>query len=372
MWRASLRYACMDASDHTPHNGSRKAEPDAEGQLLAFVEGFFRREGFPHHNQLRPEPLPGDGSKRRFWRIGHPGAETSFIAAFNPPMDEAARKENLAYLAIGTHLRNKGLPIPRIHHVDMDQGWFLMEDMGEESLQTRAASARDPLDIYKRVLEILLRMQTRGAEGFDPSWCCQTQTYDRTVMRLFEADYFKKAFLNGYLGLKGDWPELDASFLYLMEMASGARPVFFLHRDFQSRNIMISGDRIGIVDWQAGRLGPLAYDVASLLIDPYTDLPNSIKDLLLDFYLQILKEHDPVLADGFLRHYPYLAIQRNLQILGAFGFLTKVRGKAYFEAYIPPAVRSLNHLFDGLENPALRPLKRLSRDLLEATKASTR
>ena len=135
---------------------------------------------------------------------------------------------------------------------------------------------------------------------------------------------------------------------------------------------MISGGRIGIVDWQAGRLGPLAYDVASLLIDPYTDLPTSTKDLLLDFYLQTLKEHDTALADGFLRLYPYLAIQRNLQILGAFGFLTKVRGKAYFEAYIPPAVRSLNHLLDGLENQALHPLKSLSRDLLAATKASTR
>jgi hypothetical protein len=191
-------------------------------------------------------------------------------------------------------------------------------------------------------------------------------------MRQSEADYFKTAFLHGYLGLKEEWPELERSFLYLMEAASEAKPAFFLHRDFQSRNIMISGDRIGIVDWQAGRLGPLAYDVASLLIDPYTDLPTSTKGDLLDFYVQILTEHDPVMADGFLRQYPYLAIQRNLQILGAFGFLTKVRGKAYFATYIPAAVGSLNHLLDGLEAPALLPLKNLSRDLLAATKPSTR
>jgi aminoglycoside/choline kinase family phosphotransferase len=361
----------MEALDHSSLGGSGSAGPDTDGQLMAFVEGYFRRAGLSHHDRVRPEPLPGDGSKRRFWRIGHPGAETSFIAAFNPPMDEAARKENLAYLTIGRHLREKGLPIPVIHHVDLNQGWFLMEDMGKESLQARSASAPHPLDIYKRVLEILFRMQTSGAEGFDLSWCCQTQIYDRTVMRQYEADYFKAAFLSGYLGLEKDRPELEPAFLRLMELASGARPAFFLHRDFQSRNIILSGDRIGIVDWQAGRLGPLAYDVASLLIDPYTDLPTSIKDLLLNFYIQTLKEHDPVLADGFLRHYPYLAIQRNLQILGAFGFLTKVRGKSYFEAYIPAAVGSLNHLLDGVEDRALRPLKRLSRDLLAATKPST-
>jgi hypothetical protein len=304
--------------------------------------------------------------------VDHPEADTTFIAAFNPPLDEAAHKENLAYLAIGRHLREKGLPIPLIHHADLNQGWFLMEDMGKESLQARATSIRDPLNLYKRVLETLFRMQTRGAEGFDPSWCCQTRAYDRTVMRQYEADYFKAAFLNGYLGLEKDWPELERSFSCLMEAASGAKPVFFLHRDFQSRNIMISGDRIGIVDWQAGRLGPLAYDVASLLIDPYTDLPTSTKEDLLKFYVQILTEHDPVLADGFLLHYPYLAIQRNLQILGAFGFLTKVRGKPHFEAYIPAAVHNLNHLLEGLENQAMLPLKRLSRDLLAATKASTR
>jgi N-acetylmuramate 1-kinase len=360
----------MDASDHSSLQGSGPTEPDTDGQLLAFVEGYFRRAGLSHHSQVRSQPLPGDGSKRRFWRVDHPEADTTFIAAFNPPMDEAARKENLAYLAIGRHLREKGLPIPLIHHADLNQGWFLMEDMGKESLQARAT--RDPLDLYKRVLETLFQMQTRGAEGFDPSWCCQTRTYDRTVMRQYEADYFKAAFLHGYLGLKEEWPELEPAFLALAEFASCSKPVFFLHRDFQSRNIMISGDRIGIVDWQAGRLGPLAYDVASLLIDPYTDLPTSTREDLLDFYVQILTEHDPGLADGFLRHYPYLAIQRNLQILGAFGFLTKVRGKAYFEAYIPAAVRSLNHLLDGLENQALVPLKRLSRDLLAAPKASTR
>ena len=360
----------MDASNHIPLNGSGPAESDTDGQLLAFLEGYFRRVGFPC-NQVRAEPLPGDGSVRRFWRVDLPAADTTFIAAFNAPVDEAARKENLAYLGIGRHLRKRGLPIPLIHHVDMDQGWFLMEDMGKENLQARAASAHDSLDLYKRVLETLFQMQTRGVEGFDPSWCCQTRTYDRTVMRQYEADYFKRAFLNGYLGLKDHWPELDGAFLCLMEMASEARPAFFLHRDFQSRNIMISGDRIGIVDWQAGRLGPLAYDVASLLIDPYTDLPLSTKDWLLDFYVQILKEHDPALVDDFHRHYPYLAIQRNLQILGAFGFLTKVRDKVYFEVYIPAAVRSLNHLLDGLENQALRPLKRLARDLLAATKAST-
>jgi aminoglycoside/choline kinase family phosphotransferase len=360
----------MGATDHSSLSASGPREPESDSQLLAFVEEYFRSARLSH-GQVRAEPLPGDGSRRRFWRVSHHAANATFIAAFNPPMDEAARKENTAYLCIGRHLREKGLPIPLIHHVDLDHGWFLMEDMGKEHLQVHAASARNPVELYKRVLETLFLMQTKGAEGFDPSWCCQTRVYDQTVMRQYEADYFKAAFLKGYLGLEKDFLELEPALQCLREAASQAKPVFFLHRDFQSRNIIISGDRIGIVDWQAGRLGPLGYDVASLLIDPYTDLPPSRRELLLDFYVGLLREHDPALADGFLRHYPYLAIQRNLQILGAFGFLTKERGKDYFKPYIPAAAASLNQLLDILPERALLPLKRLARDLAADLKVST-
>ena len=333
-----------------------RRNPDPE--LRKFVTDFVRALGFPTVN-LRFEHLQGDGSQRRFWRVAAAEDGDSYIAVENPPVDGDSRRENLAYLMIGNHLFDKGLPIPKIHRDNLDRGWFILQDCGDRNLQDLLRHSRDRIPIYEKVVEILFRLQTEGSREFDPTWCCQTSRYDQTVMRVYEANYFRDAFLETYLGLKTDWPELEAPFEHLIKTASKADDRYFLHRDFQSRNIMVSHHEIGVIDWQGGRLGPLAYDLASLLIDPYTSLSDEEKNRIFECYLRLVQSRDRKAAESIERYYPYLAIQRNLQILGAFSFLTRVRGKTYFEVYIPPALESLQHLLDELQDPKLSPLLRL-------------
>jgi hypothetical protein len=275
------------------------------------------------------------------------------------PTDGFSKRENAAYLNIGRHLRDKGLPLPEIYRFDLGKGWFIMEDFGDVSLQMACERAKERIFLYAPVVEILFLQQTRGSEGFDTEWTCQTATYDRQVMRRYEVEYFKEAFLGTYLGLRQEWPGLESSFEHLIEEACKAENHFFLHRDFQSRNIMITGEKIGILDWQGGRLGPLAYDLASLVIDPYTKLPVREKDEIYGTYLQLLRQKEPHRVASFEKSFPYLAIQRNLQILGAFSFLSRVRGKTYFEEYIPGAVESLQHLLQTLNDRKLSSLKDL-------------
>jgi aminoglycoside/choline kinase family phosphotransferase len=325
-------------------------------QFAEFIAGFLKDMGLSTEN-LQFHSLPSDGSKRLFWRVcpSQPGA--CFIAMENAPTNAFSKRENLAYLMIGRHLFQKGLPVPEIHRFDLANGWFVLEDFGDTSLQDTVSLRKSQMSLYERVIEILFRLQTKGAEGFNTEWCCQTERYDQFVMHHYEAAYFKDAFLYSYLGLKKDWPELEASFNHLAETASKADSHFFLHRDFQSRNIMVSKGRIGILDWQGGRLGPLAYDLASLLIDPYTELTAQERDEVYQHYLLLLKKYQSRLVDPFKKFFPYLAIQRNLQILGAFSYLSKVRGKPYFEAYISPALKSLHRLLDELKDPKLSPFK---------------
>jgi hypothetical protein len=185
-------------------------------------------------------------------------------------------------------------------------------------------------------------------------------------MRRYEVDYFKEAFLGTYLGYRREWPELEGGFQHLIEQASKAENRFFLHRDFQSRNIMITGRGIGILDWQGGRLGPLAYDLASLLIDPYTKLPVPEKEEIYNTYLQLLRREQPHRLASFQHSFPYLAVQRNLQILGGFSFLSRVRGKTYFEDYIPGALKSLRHLLEAAKDGNLSSL----RDLVDSVSDS--
>jgi aminoglycoside/choline kinase family phosphotransferase len=331
-------------------------------EIKEFILGFIQVQRLPQED-VNLVPLQGDGSKRTFWRIEFSAPESNFIAMANPPAELAAERENSAYLMIGKHLHSKGVPVPEIYTYDLEQGWFLMQDLGDTTLQDVASSNRDTLSIYEDLLEHLLRLQIQGARDFDPSWCCQTERYDHTVMRRYEADYFKHAFLHLYLGLKKDWPELEAPFNHLAKEASVAQADSFIHRDFQSRNIMISKGNIGIVDWQGGRLGPLGYDLASLLIDPYSDISSLDRKTIFERYLLMLGEYNVTSVETFRHCYPYLAIQRNLQILGAFSYLTKIMKKGYFETYIPRALKSLNELLNQVTDAELSPLRELTEDI---------
>ena len=157
-----------------------------------------------------------------------------------------------------------------------------------------------------------------------------------------ELGYFVRAFLQGYLGLEVEIDELAPDFERLLTRALIAAPNFFLHRDFQSRNLMIKNGRLRVIDFQGGRLGPLGYDVASLLIDPYVNLSPAWQEELLGHYLDLLQERLPgVDREAFTGQYRHLALCRNLQILGAFGYLTRVKQKANFARYIPTAVAGL-------------------------------
>jgi N-acetylmuramate 1-kinase len=322
--------------------------------LNAFVAGFLKDQDRAGR-EFGIHPLAGDGSQRRFWRIRVPSSEITYVAMQNRPATPYAVRENHAYLLIGKHLFARSVPVPRIYRADPDSGFFILEDLGDQNLQEFSGRG-DPAPLYREVLRVLLHMQTAGSEGFRPEWTCQTERYDRGVMRQYEANYFRDAFLSRYLGLKPDWPGLEIPFKHIEEAASRGPDHFFLHRDFQSRNIMVRNGRIGVIDWQGGRFGPLGYDAASLLIDPYTDLTSEQRAACYGFYLDLLREREPAWVAPFEDSYPYLALQRNLQILGAFAYLSKVGGKPHFEAYIPRALSSLQTLLEGVSKPELEPL----------------
>jgi len=117
--------------------------------------------------------------------------------------------------------------------------------------------------------------------------------------------------------------------------------------------------KIYFIDFQGGRLGPLQYDLASLLIDPYVGLPSGIRSELVDYCAKKISSLAGINADNFCHCFKYCSITRNLQILGAFGYLGKVKGKQFFVQYIPAALRSLKESFelpDGKDFPKLKSL----------------
>ena len=186
-----------------------------------------------------------------------------------------------------------------------------------------------------------MKIQIEGARDFDPRYCYDTPLYNGRFAWERESRYFIEAFLKGCLGWKTVPPSAESELQMIAMDVDQEKNRLFLYRDFQSRNIMIWSGGIGLIDFQGGRLGPPQYDLASLLIDPYVTIPEQIRAELFDYYLQELSARIPIQPKSFRENYEVIAFQRNLQILAAYAFLSRVKGKTYFEDYIPPALADL-------------------------------
>ncbi len=287
-------------------------------------------------------PIAGDGSDRRYFRLRRPQGDIVCLYHPHPPGSQVT--ENDSFYTIGQHLRRQGAPVPEIYVYCPEEGWFLLEDLGDGNLQEeirRLGAGPAGLELYRRALHILVQMQVAGALGFKTEWCFDTAFYDAALVRQRECHYFVRAFLQGYCGLPVDLEALAADFDHLLQQALVPEVRFFLHRDFQSRNLMVHQGRLRVIDFQGGRLGPLQYDLAALLLDPYVGLSLPLQEILLAEYLLLLRDRLDFDPDAWRQRYDYLAICRNLQMLGAYGFLSRDKGKVQFERFIPPARASL-------------------------------
>lgn len=312
----------------------------------------------------RFEYLAGDGSDRLFVRISH-GHGPSCLAVLPNGAHPHAMAEARSYYQIGKFLFDRGVPVPQVFGYDETTGIVLVEDLGNvllhELIEKHTVSSAIVWQRYQDALEALVKLQLAGRKGFSADYCWDTAQYDTQVMLEREANYFQIALCENYLGINNFDGQLKEEFLKLAERAAREPANFLLHRDFQSRNLMIYKDSVRIIDFQGARFGPLGYDVASLLVDPYAGLTPGQQDELLDYYCNLQEHAQHALFDrqGFLEGYFYLFLQRNLQILGAFAFLSQEKGKTFFTQHIKPAAVSLSQHLDkpqGETFPALRSL----------------
>jgi aminoglycoside/choline kinase family phosphotransferase/dTDP-glucose pyrophosphorylase len=286
--------------------------------------------------------LKGDGSQRQWYRLKN--RRGSLIMVDHGIRETRLTSEVDSFVQLGEHLYRQGVSVPKIHYYDTFCGLVFLEDLGDDHLQQAVQSMDAPqaiIELYQSIIDKIILMSRLGAEKFDPTWAYQTPAYDQQLILEKECRYFQEAFLNGYLGYKTRLPELDPEFSLLADSALQNPTMGFMHRDMQSRNIMLSDNTIFFIDFQGGRIGPIQYDLASLLIDPYVELPRRMQNQLLDYSLKMLSAATSLNPDKFRTCYHYCTLTRNLQILGAYAYLSKVKGKKHFAQYIPPALRIL-------------------------------
>ena len=286
--------------------------------------------------------LTGDGSDRSWFRLT--AGPYRLILADHGITTTLPGSEVNAFVRIGTHLDACGLPVPRIHAHDGFSGLVFLEDLGDCHLQQIVQQTPDGSGVealYRKVIDTLFDLTIKAADNFDPGWTCQSPAYDVSLIRDKECRYFVDAFLNGYMNLAVAYEDLAAEFEHLATNTIDHGLTGLIHRDFQSRNVMIRDGRHYLIDFQGARTGPIQYDLASLLIDPYAGLDPDLQQRLLAYASEQVARLFRCPPDRFIRGYRYCAVTRNLQMLGAFGFLTRIKRKKAFERWIPDAANML-------------------------------
>ena len=378
------------AKNHTWHDiGSPKGYQQAVCQEVR-QQAF--KKAFPNlsHSSFKQESIKGDGSDRQWTRHTAESSNTSDLKQYSLVMVDHGlnlyagqmEKQSLSYMpdpknmteidsyvAIGNHLARQNIPVPTIYEQDYPSGIVFLSDSGHVHLQdlVRNADESKIVELYERVIDILIQMSIQAGQTFDTAWTYQTAYYDHTVMIYKESCYFIDAFVQGYLGLKQTYEFLEEEFQLLVENSAPFFKWGFMHRDFQSRNIMYHNDQFYIIDFQGARLGPIQYDLASLLIDPYVALPDHIQSHLMKKCKHDYCKRVDFDKTSFSIAYEYCALHRNFQILGAFGYLSRVKGKKEFEAYIPQALKTLH---SRLSQWHLTPCYRLNKLLNRIIKQS--
>jgi aminoglycoside/choline kinase family phosphotransferase len=300
--------------------------------------------------------LAADASDRRYVRARLGDGSTRILMTHAQPFDPPY----LPWERMAGFLAEQGLPVPGIVSRHPREGILVLEDIGDESLQSfLLARPRDEAAceaLYAEAVDWIVRLQRRGTPVVAPSLPAYHFALD--AIRLGrELEYFHEHFV---LGLRSE-PDLAASGGASMVgpalralAAEAGRPVdrVLCHRDYHSRNLMLpprgraAGGSLVILDFQDARLGPRAYDLASLLEDPYVDLTDGLRERMTARFLDGISR--PGRAPEFAAEYAAVAAQRLLKAAGTFAGQQTRFGVDRYLVYVPRALERARAMLERL------------------------
>lgn len=290
------------------------------------------------HHRTRLDPVAGDASNRRYFRLLFD--RSSYILAVAPP----ATEKNAEFLAVREMLEKAGVTVPILHGADLERGYLLLGDLGQRmllpELNENTADA-----CYQTAFEVLCRLW--GIDPADPDW----PAYDHALLNE-ELGRFPQWFVESLLGVQLTAVDSAAwqGFAALMVESALEQPRVLVHRDFHSRNLMPQPDgSLGVIDFQDAVIGPITYDLVSLLRDCYIRWPSSrVEAWALSYYENLHREG--FLADAspeqFMRWFDWMGLQRHIKVLGTFARLYLRDGKAAYLADLPLVVAYVEEMLE--------------------------
>ncbi|MDT8406352.1 MAG: phosphotransferase [Methylococcales bacterium] len=273
--------------------------------------------------------LGGDASFRRYYRFQ--AQQQSWLVMDAPPEHEdLARFLDRAQLF--AHLQ---VPVPRCYEFDLQQGFLLLEDFGQHSLES-VLTAANADTWYARAMRQLLDWQQQTL-----AQPLSVPDYDEALLQR-ELDLFEQWFIRRHLRLDEPVPGFAEVCAKLIEAAL-AQPKVLVHRDYHCRNLMVVGSQLGVIDFQDAVTGPVTYDLVSLLRDCYQHWPDSAVDTWLERYYQQALGLGLVDCDRacFRQWFDWMGLQRQLKVLGIFARLYWRDDKPGYLAVLPHVLDSV-------------------------------
>lgn len=305
---------------------------------------------------LQPEsltivPLHQHASYRSYYRLLLPEGQS--LVVMEIPQGQWSVSEEISnegleisdppYLSIAADLTRKGFPVPRVLSSSSEEGLIVIEDLGDVILERelRKKSLEEKLALYQQAISLLVDLQNKMDPRDDD--CIAFKRHFTVKLLHWELDHFFEYGIEKRLDKTID-PE-DRT--YFNEVADHIAttltkyPQVFVHRDFQSRNLMQHQNKLWIIDFQDALMGPISYDLVALLRDSYIVLDRRLKEELIDEYLRQQQERyqKTINRDEFHHMFNWTTIQRKLKDAGRFVFIDREKDNPNFLQYIPASLQ---------------------------------
>ena len=311
--------------------------------------------------------LPGGAGNRIYWRVHSADAKKSAVVMelpADPVKSEEASKDHapaeLPFLNVHRYLTGIGARVPAILLDAHQDGFLVIEDLTDRTLEQALLDGQAPEQLYGTAIDALAGLRAHAERAPDPSCLAWARAFDYDLYH-WEFEHFIEYGLlaRGFAPTDAELQTLRREFARICLELSNA-PRSFTHRDYQSRNIMVTdeGEQV-IIDFQDALQGPRQYDLVALLRDSYVELPRPLIDKMLQRYLaRFAAEGGPALdAQEFTGCFDLLTVQRKLKDAGRFTFIDQVKKNPSFLVHIPA---SLRYVRDALaRRPELREVQEI-------------
>ena len=318
---------------------------DLKSVVVALIEGrdsvLFKR-------------LAGDASNRSYWRAFLPDGSTVVCMKLAPePLKseevvDGERPTTLPFLDVGRFLEAGGIPVPKVLHEDLDLGVLVLEDLGDETVEQALKASAPKLPLYRQAVRLMVAMEAHAERHKDPSCIAFRRRFGPGLL-MWEFEHFYEWLLVKWTGKTPTPAARDVLTRFFNEVVTRlvGLPQGFVHRDFQSRNLMLKHGRLYLIDFQDALLGPFVYDLVALLRDSYVAFSDDEVLAIQEEFIQARREHDlfaPPL-EGLKDAFALQTIQRKLKDAGRFVYIAEVKGNPKFLPNIP---RSLTYAAEAL------------------------